>query len=218
MGRQPTQTELRQAEQLVSSFFQSSKVGLAILDREFRYSLVNPYLAAVHRTTAESHVGKHLKEVLGTVAPGVEAAIREVFSTGRAVVNCGFMGIFPTRGETGQWIANYFPITDLNGAVTEVAAVVVELGTDVHVNSTGTGTSTTASILRSWKDIASYLGTCVKTVQRWEKLHNLPVRRTDRNKGAVVFALTNEMDEWLRGRNAGPQRRETKSKLFPQPS
>jgi len=200
MGRRSMRSELGESERLVASFFKSSKVGLAIVDRQLRYSMVNPYLAAVHRAPVESHVGKHVDEMLGGIAPGVEAAIQEVFHTGRAIINCKFTGAFPTRDDIGQWIANYFPITDSKGDVTEVAAIVVELGSDVHVSPPVVRTSSNASVLRSWKDIARYLGTCVKTVQRWENVYNLPVRRTERNKGAVVFALTNEIDEWLRRR------------------
>ena len=54
------------------------------------------------------------------------------------------------------------------------------------------------AILRSWKDIAQYMGTCVKTVQRWEHTYNFPVRRVDPKKGSVVLAFKNEVDAWLR--------------------
>lgn len=49
-------------------------------------------------------------------------------------------------------------------------------------------------ILHGWKDIAKYLGSGVRTVQRWEKL-GLPVRRP--TAGAVV-AITKEIDVWVK--------------------
>jgi hypothetical protein len=44
------------------------------------------------------------------------------------------------------------------------------------------------------------MGTCVKTVQRWEKTHALPVRRVTEARGAVVFAFRSEIDVWMQSR------------------
>ena len=54
--------------------------------------------------------------------------------------------------------------------------------------------------LDSWKEIASYLGRGVRTVQRWERLEGLPVRRHQHDKRGTVFALRGEIDDWLRAR------------------
>lgn len=52
-------------------------------------------------------------------------------------------------------------------------------------------------LLTSWKEIASYLGKGVRTVQRWEQLFGLPVRRpNDKSKG-IVRATCQELDSWL---------------------
>jgi len=57
-----------------------------------------------------------------------------------------------------------------------------------------------AEILRSWKEIAAYLGRDVRTVIRWEKERGLPVRRPPGNKKAgTVFAYRHELDAWSRG-------------------
>jgi predicted DNA-binding transcriptional regulator AlpA len=91
------------------------------------------------------------------------------------------------------------------GSVVQVGAVVVELGTNVRLESADREKAT--DVLRSWKDIATYVGTCVKTVQRWERAHKFPIRRVEARKGAVVFALRNEVDEWLRGRTPSARSR-----------
>lgn len=54
--------------------------------------------------------------------------------------------------------------------------------------------------LNSWKEIASYLDTSVRTVQRWEQSEGLPVRRHEHSGGGTVYAFTQELDEWLAGR------------------
>ena len=50
--------------------------------------------------------------------------------------------------------------------------------------------------LNGWKEIASYLGKGVRTVQRWETEHHLPIRRIGREGGEIVFAFKNEIDAW----------------------
>lgn len=54
--------------------------------------------------------------------------------------------------------------------------------------------------LNSWKEIATYLDTSVRTVQRWEQLENLPVRRHEHAGGGTVYAYTQDLDQWLSGR------------------
>jgi len=51
--------------------------------------------------------------------------------------------------------------------------------------------------LGSWKEIAQYLGRTVRTVQRWEKTSDLPVRRVHHQSGSSVFAFKHELDQWL---------------------
>jgi len=50
--------------------------------------------------------------------------------------------------------------------------------------------------LNSWKEIASYLGRQVRTVQRWEKEEGLPVHRLPHKKQGSVFAYKAELDAW----------------------
>ena len=52
-------------------------------------------------------------------------------------------------------------------------------------------------ILNSWKEIASYLGRGVRTVQRYEQAYKLPVRRPAGRDRTAVMALSEELDSWL---------------------
>lgn len=56
--------------------------------------------------------------------------------------------------------------------------------------------STDDSRIESWKQIAVFFGRDQRTVKRWEKTRNLPVRRLPGEKGGV-FAYTRELTEWL---------------------
>ena len=59
--------------------------------------------------------------------------------------------------------------------------------------------------LTSWKEIARYLGKGIRTVQRWEAVYGLPVRRTSGSDHRSVLAIPAELDEWLRGQHTNSQ-------------
>jgi len=55
-----------------------------------------------------------------------------------------------------------------------------------------------APVLNSWKEIATYLGRGVRTVQRYERELQLPVRRVGGKSRRSVVALSQDLDTWLR--------------------
>ncbi len=61
-------------------------------------------------------------------------------------------------------------------------------------------------VLNGWKEIGRYVGRDTRTVERWEKLRGLPVRRVPGAGRATVYALIAELDEWLE--NSKPERAE----------
>lgn len=51
--------------------------------------------------------------------------------------------------------------------------------------------------MNSWKEIARYLDRGVRTVQRWERELQLPVRRIGNGKRAPVYAVVSELKFWM---------------------
>jgi Tol biopolymer transport system component len=58
--------------------------------------------------------------------------------------------------------------------------------------------------LDSWKEIASYLGRGIRTVQRWEREEGLPVHRLAHAERGSVFADPTELTEWWKSRQIAP--------------
>jgi tetratricopeptide (TPR) repeat protein len=54
--------------------------------------------------------------------------------------------------------------------------------------------------LDSWKEIAAFFGRDERTVRRWEKERGLPAHRVPGGGRGGVFAYTDELGEWLKGR------------------
>jgi len=75
---------------------------------------------------------------------------------------------------------------------------------------------TSREVLHSWKEIAAELDRGVRTVQRWERTLQLPVRRLGDGPRSPVFAFKDELRFWLRARggtgangNSSPSHAET---------
>ncbi len=58
--------------------------------------------------------------------------------------------------------------------------------------------SSRIKVLNSWKEISTYLGRGVRTVQRYEVELGLPVRRPHGKSRSAVIAIPDELDTWLR--------------------
>jgi phage terminase Nu1 subunit (DNA packaging protein) len=58
-------------------------------------------------------------------------------------------------------------------------------------------TNTGERVFTSWKEIASFFGKGVRTVQRWERKFGLPISRPTAAKN-VVLATESELREWIR--------------------
>src|SRR5580700_1113956 len=54
--------------------------------------------------------------------------------------------------------------------------------------------------LDSWKEIAAFFGRAERTVKRWETDRGLPVHRVPGGGRSAVFAYSDELAEWLKGR------------------
>src|SRR5262249_9174396 len=60
-----------------------------------------------------------------------------------------------------------------------------------------------SGLLTSWKEIASFLGKGVRTVQRWEATLGLPVIRPADGRSGIVMARTDDLEAWvLKGRHS----------------
>jgi hypothetical protein len=74
-----------------------------------------------------------------------------------------------------------------------------------------TSSSPQPTILNSWKEISTYLGRGVRTVQRWEDELDLPVHRVRVGPRSPVFAFEHELRFWLHATRVTEEAREANS-------
>ena len=68
---------------------------------------------------------------------------------------------------------------------------------DLRLSSDALPQSSTR-ILNSWKEIATYLGRGVRTIQRYEEELGLPIHRPAARERSAVVAFADELEWWLR--------------------
>ncbi len=112
----------------LDALIRSVPSGIGYLDRELRYQLVNPALAAINHRTPEAHLGCTPQEVLPGLAPRLEPLMRQVLATGEAVRDLELRGQFcAVIGGPHDWLISYFPIREPDGAVSGVGISVTDI-------------------------------------------------------------------------------------------
>ncbi|MBV9080896.1 MAG: PAS domain-containing protein, partial [Elusimicrobia bacterium] len=119
---------IREREERWNAFFSSSSVGMAIVDREFRYVRINEPLARTNGLTIAQHEGRTLKEVVPDIAPTIEPVMQRVFDTGEPVMDLLLHGTTARQPKTAHsWSVSYFPIRNARAEIYAVGTVIVDV-------------------------------------------------------------------------------------------
>jgi signal transduction histidine kinase len=117
-------SEREQALAKLESLLAASPIGIAFVDRELRYLLVNDALAALNEHPASSHLGRTVAEVLPSFAPMLEPLLRGVMDTGQPALNVEIAR--PDPSGTRFLLANYFPVRASSDEITGVGGIVID--------------------------------------------------------------------------------------------
>ncbi|MFC9292605.1 SpoIIE family protein phosphatase [Streptomyces sp. NPDC057011] len=107
-----------------------SPIGLAVLDTDLRYVLVNPMLERINGLPAAAHIGRRVREALSFLddAEAVEAAMRQVLATGTPLLEQFTAGHTHADQRTEHaWSVSYYRLEDATGRVLGVATSVVDV-------------------------------------------------------------------------------------------
>ncbi|MGW3665054.1 SpoIIE family protein phosphatase [Streptomyces sp. NPDC005141] len=122
---QRVETDLALCEQLINQ----SPIGLALMDPDLRYLMVNPALQRIDGIPAEDHIGRHLRETLPFPdVDTVESALRQVLTTGTPLLDQYHVGRPPADPEHEHaWSLSFYRLEDPGGRVLGAAASVVDV-------------------------------------------------------------------------------------------
>ncbi|MEU8619644.1 SpoIIE family protein phosphatase [Streptomyces sp. NPDC048623] len=135
LGLATDRATVRRVEQdlaLSSRLVAHSPIGLAVLDLDLRFVLVNPALERIAGVPAAGYLGRVFGQAVPSPdAASVEAALREVLETGVSVLSRRVRGPAGSDGEEPVWSLSLYRLETTGRRVVGVAAAVVDV-TEQH--------------------------------------------------------------------------------------
>ena len=102
--------EADEAYGMLDAVFARAPVGLALHDRELRVVRINDHLAEINGLPAAEQIGRRVSELVPDVE-GVEARMRQVLETGRAISSAEVSGSTSAApGVTREFDVSYWPV------------------------------------------------------------------------------------------------------------
>lgn len=110
---------------LMEALQSSAPVGLACMDREFRFVRVNDALAEMNQLPAEDHIGRLAQDIAPAVWSQLEDLCHRVIETGEPIVNHEVVGD-GSAGRRGHWLNSLYPVR-MQGAIVGIGCLVVDV-------------------------------------------------------------------------------------------
>ncbi|MBS0171047.1 MAG: PAS domain S-box protein [Nitrospira sp.] len=126
--RKQAEERLFEAHALLDSLLLSAPMGFCYMNRQLRYERINPRLAELNGLSVEAHIGKHVSDIVPSLAATVYEVTNRILSTGRPVINHEFSGeTAAAPGVTRYWNENWYPVYDQMGEVRGFGVVVEDV-------------------------------------------------------------------------------------------
>nr|WP_157597520.1 SpoIIE family protein phosphatase [Streptacidiphilus rugosus] len=122
---QRVETDLALSQRLIAQ----APIGLALLDTELRYVMVNPALERINGLSAAEHLGRRPRDILPRLdSATIESGLRHVLLTGAPMLDQYIVG--RTRADLDHdhaWSASYYRLEGPDGRVIGVANSVIDV-------------------------------------------------------------------------------------------
>ncbi|MFB6677980.1 SpoIIE family protein phosphatase [Streptomyces sp. NPDC056390] len=122
---QRVETDLALSQRLVSQ----APIGIALLDTDLRYVLVNPELERINGIPAADHLGRRPHDILTSLdVDSIESAMRRALLTGTPLIDQHTVG--RTRADPDHdhaWSVSHYRLEDASGRVIGVAYSVIDV-------------------------------------------------------------------------------------------
>ncbi|MET9044995.1 SpoIIE family protein phosphatase [Streptomyces sp. NPDC004362] len=122
---QQVETDLALSERLVSQ----APIGIALMDTELRYVLVNPALERINGMPAADHIGHRTRDLLPSFdAEAIELVMRRVLHTGTPVIDQYIVGRTPADPDNDHaWSVSFHRLEGSGGRIIGVATSIVDV-------------------------------------------------------------------------------------------
>lgn len=119
----------------LESLYDTTPVGLNLLDRDLRYLRINSLLAEINGYPVEAHIGKRQDELLPEIDEQVRETQLKVLETAEPVLGVKVSGRTPASDQVRHWVVDYYPVKSRDGAVFAVGSAVREVTEEVRLRA-----------------------------------------------------------------------------------
>lgn len=125
IGQRTAELEIERTK--LHSLLNASPVGIAFLDKNLKFEIINPVLATFNGKSPAEHLNKTINEVIPTYADQLVPALKSVIDSGKKIVNWEYESFTEINRDTKHaFIANYFPV-QVDNNIIGVGVVVIDV-------------------------------------------------------------------------------------------
>lgn len=152
-------TQAEAAQRQFTTLFETSPVGLALLDEQQRFIAINEALAEINGLTQEQHLGYSIAEIFGSCDRHVVEVFDRIYTTGMPFTAPNFAVNVPGRDDRspGYYNLYYLPTVTVGGQVEGVLIYVVDVTERVQLESAQRFLAEASKVLASSLDYQTTL-------------------------------------------------------------
>lgn len=147
------------AQRHLKKIFETSPVGMALLDPDQRFIALNESLAEINGLTREQHLGRSITELFGGSDSHLVEVFHEIYTTGRLFKAPNFAVRAPGRSDRqpGYYNVDYLPTIGTDGQVSSVLVYVVDVTEQVQLEQAQRFLAEAGAVLASSLDYQTTL-------------------------------------------------------------
>jgi PAS domain S-box-containing protein len=147
-------TQVEAAQRQLATIFETSPVGMALLDAEQRFIAINEALAQINGLTREQHLGHSIPELFAQSDPKLVEVFHNIYTTGNPFISPNFAVNVPGRSDRspGYYNVYYLPTTNSNHQVEDVFVYVLDVTEQVKLERGQRFLSEASAVLASSLD------------------------------------------------------------------
>ena len=112
----------------LESIYRSAPIGLAFLDTDCRYVMINQHMTSICGISIEDHIGRSVRETVPKVADQVEQIVQAILRTGEPITGIEVNGQRPDGSNIDRvWITYWHPLKNKAGNVVGINVAAEEI-------------------------------------------------------------------------------------------
>jgi len=151
--------QVEKVQRQLSVIFETSPVGIGLLNHEQRFVAINEALAEINGLSREQHLGHTIPDLFGQSDPDLVEIFQRLYTTGEPFISPQFAVNVPGRDDRrpGYYNVYYLPIISQGGQVEEVLVYVVDVTERVRLEQAQQYLSEASAVLASSLDYQTTL-------------------------------------------------------------